>query len=590
MTPFLRSSVAALWPTLLLGALLTACGGSRESSVDTRSSAAANAQNAPPAALNAQTLQAAEAQAKRTSADAAPLETLAEGQVAAWSDYASGKVARKAATVRLQVYRFFNTQTTAHFYTASETEKANVLATMPQFGYDGPAFSAASAFSPGLSPVYRFYNTQTGVHFYTISEAEKSSIQTNLPQFQLEGTAYHASQVAGAGLTPLYRFYMPAKGFHFYTASETEKNSIVANLSATYNYEGIGYYVLAADWKAEKLPHTGITAAQCVKAGSAVLVACSDTGATALNPQQDGHRVAINAMAYSTVANPAGGSFPITDCIKDSVTGLIWEGKTSDGGLRDELNRFTHQGGGAATDSSGYVTAVNGTALCGYTDWRMPTRTELLGLVKYGVVAAPMADATWFGTSGNAIFWASETVSEDSTKAWMVDMRSVGGYTPAGARSSIAAVRLVRGTPSAGTRFSYSSVAYGSDAANNVVNDSWTGLQWRRCEEGRVWDGTTCDGAATGFSHEQALAHATTQPGWRVPNVKETESLMELSRSSGARINATAFPGALAFYMWTSTPYVAGGDMAYAAAFNLGLVLVMDRVPNSLNLRLVRNP
>ena len=29
--------------------------------------------------------------------------------------------------------------------------------------------------------------------------------------------------------------------------------------------------------------------------------------------------------------------------------------------------------------------------------------------------------------------------------------------------------------------------AYGSDGANNVVNDAWTGLQWRRCEQGQAW-------------------------------------------------------------------------------------------------------
>lgn len=571
--------------------LLSACGGSRDASVqDHSSTTAATSPSSPPASLNTLTLQAAEASAKSTSAASAPLETLPEGRVAAWSDYASGKVARKAAAVRLQVYRFFNTLTTAHFYTANEAEKANVLATMPQFSYDGPAFGAASAYSPGLSPVYRFYNTQTGVHFYTISEAEKTSILTNLPQFLLEGTVYHASQVAGAGLTPLYRFYVPSRGFHFYTASETEKNSIVANLSATYTYEGIGYYVLSPSWTAETLPHTGITSAQCYEAGGDTLVACSGTNATSLNAQQDGHRTAINPMAYSTVANLSGGTYPATDCVKDSITGLVWEGKTSGAAdLRYSENRFTNLGSGASTDASGYVAAVNATSLCGYTDWRMPTRSELLGLVQYGLTTGPVVDPTWFGDSGNAIFWSSEVVSENTANAWQVDMRAVGGYTPATARTANYAVRLVRGSGATGTRFSYATVAYGSDAANNVVADAWTGLQWRRCEEGRVWDGTTCTGFFSAHTHEEALAHAKLQTGWRLPNVKELNSLMDLSRSSGTRMDPTAFPGASATYIWTSTPYVRGSSNVFALTFSSGTVLALDRA-NSMAIRLVRAP
>ena len=176
---------------------------------------------------------------------------LKAGEIAAKSAYQSGAVARKAVAVRIPVYRFFNSSTGAHFFTTSTTERDNVVNTLsPPFSLEGEAFSVASAFSPGLSPVHRFYNTQTGVHFYTISETERANVVANLPQFSYEGVAYHASQVAGAGLTPFYRFYVPSKGFHFYTANEAEKDSIIANLAATYSYEGIGYYVLDSDWRA----------------------------------------------------------------------------------------------------------------------------------------------------------------------------------------------------------------------------------------------------------------------------------------------------------------------------------------------------
>jgi hypothetical protein len=43
----------------------------------------------------------------------------------------------------------------------------------------------------GTSPVYRFFNTQTGTHFFTISEAEKNNIIATLPHFTFEGVAWY---------------------------------------------------------------------------------------------------------------------------------------------------------------------------------------------------------------------------------------------------------------------------------------------------------------------------------------------------------------------------------------------------------------
>jgi hypothetical protein len=55
-----------------------------------------------------------------------------------------------------------------------------VLATWPQFVYEGTAFFAAAAPSPGTLSIYRFYNTQTGAHFYTASVAERDHVLATL--------------------------------------------------------------------------------------------------------------------------------------------------------------------------------------------------------------------------------------------------------------------------------------------------------------------------------------------------------------------------------------------------------------------------
>src|SRR5262249_39360514 len=41
------------------------------------------------------------------------------------------------------------------------------------------------------TPLYRFFNVLTGTHFYTINEAEKNTVIATLPQFHFEGVAYY---------------------------------------------------------------------------------------------------------------------------------------------------------------------------------------------------------------------------------------------------------------------------------------------------------------------------------------------------------------------------------------------------------------
>ena len=618
-TPW-KSRFVTVLAVVCVASLLTACGGgagsetsqvSIKASPDSSSPAFDPRQSAnavPDANLTQRSLATAEQQAQAAEAAdtngeaAAALDKLQAGQIAPKSAYLSGEIARKAAAVRIAAYRFYNGSTGAHFFTTSETERANVAANLsPPFNFEGAAFSVASAFSPGLSPVHRFYNTRSGVHFYTISEAERANVVATLPFYNYEGVAYHASQVAGAGFIPFYRFYVPSKGFHFYTASETEKNNIQATLSAVYKFEGVGYYVLSSEWRAEKLPHTGITAAQCYRAGNISLVACNQTlgeiflgvpsSAQLLNPQQDGHRRNLNTMSYSEVAKAGGGVYTRAECVKDNVTGLVWEGKTDGSiiGLRSGANTYTNLGNNAATDTSGYVATVNASGICGFTDWRMPTRNELLNLVDYANTVGPPINNTWFPNTASVYYWSDEGLSTNSAQAWYVAWEAAGGWSYSQARSAVNAVRLVRGAAPTGPRYSYSSVAYGGDGVNNVVDDAWTGLQWRRCEEGRVWNGNACAGSATTFLHEDAMVHARQQAGWRLPNIKELSSLTDLSVSAAgvARVDGVAFPGAAVTYLWSSSPEVGNAYFAEVVYFVSGGVNENSR-GNSSPVRLVR--
>jgi photosystem II stability/assembly factor-like uncharacterized protein len=143
------------------------------------------------------------------------------------------------------VFRFFNTQTGAHFYTASASERDHVLATWPQFVYEGTAFFAAAAVAPGTLSVYRFFNTQTGAHFYTVSVAERDHVLATWPQFLYEGVRFYAFADSEPGSVKLYRFYNTQTGAHFYTTQDDERDAVDQHLPQFVD-EGVVYNVYPA--------------------------------------------------------------------------------------------------------------------------------------------------------------------------------------------------------------------------------------------------------------------------------------------------------------------------------------------------------
>ena len=469
---------------------------------------------------------------------------------------AKSNAEQKSAASRVPAYRFYNGSTGAHFSTTSITERDNVIATQPQFSFEGPAFYVSATSVPGLSPVHRFYNAQTGVHFYTISEAERANVAATLPQFDYEGIGYYASTLSGTGYTPLYRFYVSARGFHFYTNSLAERDNIIATLPQ-YSYEGIGYYVLGDDWQTPAVPHTGISQSQCYRPDSNTLVTCLPASpiqvfpdeSLALNPQQDGHRTTINSISYSAVANPNAGT--LATCATDNVTGLLWERKSASGygGVNDT---FT------AAQATGYVAGMNFLKLCGFSDWRLPTVEELYNIVNFLVpLPGPTISGGTFTYTALGNYLTSTTLPGASRGVSFQsgELAFVASATPA-------YVRLVRGAPWTGQRYLVTSAIYSGDGINNAVIDRRTGLTWRRCVEGQTWSGSACLGSGTSYNHQGAFFRAKGQAGWRLPNIKELSSLSDHGRTVPA-LDPVSFPGAMPADTWSSTPFVTDSTVAW---------------------------
>ena len=104
--------------------------------------------------------------------------------------------------------------------------------------------------------------------------------------------------------------------------------------------------------------------------------------------------------------------------------------------------------------------------------------------------------------------------------------------------------------------------------SDGEVTDLVTNLTWKRCAEGKVWNSTTSSCAGTALSLTWNLALAEPTGDWRVPNIKELLSIVEVSCGFPA-INETIFPDTSNNFFWTSSPYI-NNDQAWSVLFEDG--------------------
>lgn len=248
-------------------------------------------------------------------------------------------------------------------------------------------------------------------------------------------------------------------------------------------------------------------------------------------------------------------------CVRDAVTGLLWEVKTQDGGLRDTALRYTNQGDLRTGDASSFVASVNAQGLCGRTDWRLPDRNELQGLLDYGrKTGAVTIDAKWFPNTAPTWTWTATPFAGGAVTGWAVDFSVAHVYY--GKNQQQFAVRLVSSpVPPAMPQFI---------VLDDEVLDTRTGLVWTRCSDGQSWDGAACVGEAFLFSWRNAVDRAKVVAGntgipWRLPNPKELTSIVDAGRFAPT-IDTTVFPGTPAVRYWTSS-YDSGNATLSTAYF-----------------------
>ncbi len=102
------------------------------------------------------------------------------------------------------------------------------------------------------------------------------------------------------------------------------------------------------------------------------------------------------------------------------------------------------------------------------------------------------------------------------------------------------------------------------------VKDTQTDLVWLRCSLGQVWSGAACTGSAVRYNWVNALQTAKNMGnGWRLPNVKELDSLVEQACYNPS-INETFLLGTVSSSYWSSSPTSHFAGAAWVVYFDLG--------------------
>lgn len=310
------------------------------------------------------------------------------------------------------------------------------------------------------------YNNQTWLNYNYATNAANQSVAVVPVTTANAGTAQ--SVLSGASATLDASASVAASGTLSYTWTLTSRptgsSAVLSNASAvkaSLVTDVVGSYVASVvvsdgtltsgaasvSITAAQVHDTGVSASQCYGSGSNTLASCAGSAALALNSAQDG-MVGRDVSSASSSDGKLGlsfsavGSYASTECVKDNLTGLVWEGKTT-AGDRASSNSYTNYGDSRSADASAYVTTVNAAKLCGYSNWRLPTRDELQALVDYSVASPePTVDATWLPNTGVSAYWSSSPYLGSAAKAWSVNFAN--GFVSNNARSGKLLLRLVR--------------------------------------------------------------------------------------------------------------------------------------------------
>jgi hypothetical protein len=244
-------------------------------------------------------------------------------------------------------------------------------------------------------------------------------------------------------------------------------------------------------------------------------------------PGQPGYgqdaQYAVNALDYDAGA----------EVVTDLVTGLAWQRATPP----DSYDWW---------EARDYCADL---ALDGHTDWRLPSRMELVSLLDFGGLD-PTIDLDAFPGTPSDFFWSASPVPLlNLAYGVRFELGFIYDHDPHGS-GRVRCVRAPYVAPD--PRFTY-------DAS--TVTDLGTGLIWQR---GHLVAMTWLDALDACESLDLAG-----QTDWRLPTLKELQTLVD-DRRLQPSIDVVAFPDTPSEWFWSSTPIQFPPNEAWATSYTDG--------------------
>jgi hypothetical protein len=292
-----------------------------------------------------------------------------------------------------------------------------------------------------------------------------------------------------------------------------------------------------------------------------------------------------------------------TNVIADRRSGLMW---SRDAALAEYPLTWA--------EGLAWITDLNRSGLAGFHDWRLPNRRELFSLISHEAINPSLPDGHPFLNVFTGYYWTSTTVCRLPDQAWYVHLG--GARIFKGMKSGSYMVWPVRNTAAdplnvlwTGQHRCYSAAGDLIECAGSAQDGEFRiGLAWPvpRFEiqgavtadrlTGLTWtlDADQAPGPVTWETAGRIVSEVNSSKlhgftDWRLPNIRELESLCDMQHHSPALPQGHPFTAVADFY-WSGTTSRYDRDYAWALYALDGNVGVGYKPGTGFHVWLVRGP
>jgi hypothetical protein len=236
-----------------------------------------------------------------------------------------------------------------------------------------------------------------------------------------------------------------------------------------------------------------------------------------------------------------------------------------------------------------WITEINAKGWDGYSDWRLPTRSELFTLVSHARTNPALPSGHLFENIFPGYYWTATRCSRYPRQAWYVHFG--GGRIFRGMKHGSYLVWPVRdgrlkGEEDSEKRPSADQIRF--QYREGAVLDRLTGLLWH--VPALNGNGTTTWQAALDQVKKLNRRRTFGYVDWRLPNVRELDSLIDPDSHSPAIYPGNPLAEELGDGYWSSTTSVYNTAYGWVIYTQNGEVGVGFKANSDFNVMAVRDP